>query len=78
MTELRVYRTFEWRPDPHEEIRYGDQRPRAQLLVATDTLQALGDDGEWHAVPVVEAEKPPHPLDRYPGLRGRTTAVFQL
>jgi hypothetical protein len=57
--ELRVFRTFKWVRDPHQEVRYGGPPPH-MLLVHTDELQKLVD-GEWVPVPVVEADKPPHP-----------------
>lgn len=65
--ELRVFRTSRWEIDPHQEILYGGPPP-VQRLVHTDTLQMrVGDD--WQDVPVVEAEKPPHPFP--PALRRR-------
>jgi hypothetical protein len=65
--QLRIYRTFEWVPAPYapgEPVTYGGP-PRPLVLRAKDTLQSC-ELGEWQDVPVVEADKPPHPQrDRF-------------
>jgi hypothetical protein len=62
--ELRIHRTFQWeRLKPDGPFLIGGPPPPL-TLVATDTLQCCTDGTNWVDVPVVEAEKPPHPEPR--------------
>lgn len=56
---LRIQRSWRWIPVPGVELRIGGG-PGPMHLKAIDVLEALVD-GEWVAVPVVEAPKPEHP-----------------
>lgn len=58
--KLRIYRSWRWvSAVPDSEILMGGRTP--MKLEAMDELQQLDPQGNWVAVPVVEAEKPPHP-----------------
>jgi hypothetical protein len=69
---FRIYRTYEWVLPKRQlsEIRFGGPPP-TKVLKTTETLQYLdGMSEEWKDVPVVEAPKPPYPVetDRFGGL----------
>jgi hypothetical protein len=67
MIELRILRSYVWKPD-HIPIRDriygpGGRDQQTYTLEAVDTLQALGPDGVWSDVPVEEQQRPPHPRE---------------
>lgn len=59
--ELRIYRSWSYVPDPNGRLG----GPRQYKLVHHDALQfrPVTGHGEWTNVPIVEGEKPKHPVD---------------
>jgi len=63
---LRIHRTYEWVLPTRQlsEIRFGGPPP-TKILKTTETLQYLdGVSEEWKNVPIVDAPKPPYPVEK--------------